>query len=245
MTFCLTMKLRDGLVGIADTRLTAGNQTLMAKKLFMKSDDKKYALFLMTSGLRALRDKAVTYFEESLEENGGFHFNKMYKLVNVFGEIIRKVAQEDKPSLSEAGYEFNLHALIAGQLEEDSEHKLFMLFPEGNWVEVGMGNPYFIIGNTNHGKPILDRVLKFDSTIDFALKVGFLSFNATRVSANDVAYPIDVVVYRRDAYYLESTRFDRDQLQPYADWWQGRLVHAINEFPHDWDGNILAKIQKA
>lgn len=244
MTYCLAMKVKDGLVGIADTRMTTGNQTLMAKKVLVQQKEKghKHALFLMTSGLRALRDKAVTYFQELIDEEDT-HFQKLYQLVNAFGAQIRRVAAEDKASLVEAGYEFNIHALIAGQLEQDEEHKLFMIFPEGNWVEVGEANPYYIIGNSNHGKPILDRVLRYDSSMEFALKVGFLSFNATRVSSNDVEYPIDVLMYEKDSFMMLSHRFKRDDLQKYSDWWQARLADAIKEFPEDWERDVFLKLQ--
>ena len=196
MTYCVGMKVRDGLVGLADTQITSGNQTLTAKKVLVQQRNGNHALFLMTSGLRALRDKAVIYFEELVEADE-VKLTKMYELVNAFGEQIRRVATEDKQSLVSSGYEFNIHALIAGQLQDDRDHKLFMVFPEGNWVEVGEANPYFIIGNTNHGKPILDLVLRHDSSMEFALKVGFLSFNATRISANDVAYPLDILIYKK------------------------------------------------
>ncbi len=243
MTYCLTMKVQDGLVGLADTRLTSGNQTLIAKKVLIRQKDREYAVFLMTSGLRALRDKALIYFEELLEEREG-EFRKLYQLVNAFGAQIRRVADEDKKSLKDAGYDFNIHALIAGQLADDQEHKLFMVFPEGNWVEVGEGNPYFIIGNTGHGKPILDRVLSYNSSMEFALKVAFLSFNATRVSANDVEYPIDVIFYRKDSFLITSCRFERKDLQKYADWWQGQLKNSIDHFLTEWDTDILHRIQQ-
>lgn len=243
MTYCLAMKVQDGLVGISDTRLTSGNQTLIAKKVLIQQNNSHHAVFLMTSGLRALRDKAMIYFQELVDENPE-EYKKLYKLVNAFGAQIRRVADEDKKSLLEAGYDFNIHALIAGQLKDDEEHKLFMVFPEGNWVEVGQGNPYFIIGNTGHGKPILDRVLRYDSSLDFAFKVGFLSFNATRVSANDVEYPIDVLFYQKDSFKVVAHRFERRDLQKYSDWWQQAINNAIENFPSDWNGNVLDKLLK-
>ncbi|MGE0266965.1 MAG: peptidase [Candidatus Omnitrophota bacterium] len=243
MTYCVGMKVKDGLIGIADTRITSGNQTLMAKKVLVQQRNGNHALFLMTSGLRALRDKAVIYFEELLERDE-VKFSKMYKLVNAFGEQIRRVAAEDKQSLLSSGYDFNIHALIAGQLEEDKDHKLFMVFPEGNWIEVGEANPYFIIGNTSHGKPILDRVLRYDSSMEFALKVGFLSFNATCISANDVAYPIDVLIYKKDSYVMLTQRFFRNDLQKYSDWWQQRIAESINQFPDDWVTDVFLKLEQ-
>ena len=237
MTFCLAMKVQDGLVGIADTRVTSGQERMTAKKVSIHHSG-RHAGFIMTSGLRSLRDKAVTYFQEVLDEEDK-KFNKLYKMVNAFGEQVRRVAQEDRYSLETHGLQFNLYALVAGQLEDDKEPMLYMLYPEGNWVEVGEGSPYFIIGNTGHGKPLLDRVLTYESSIEFALKVGFLSFNATRVSANDVDFPIDVVVCKKDEFHVTEKRFDRDDMQKYSVWWQERIAKSINEMPDEWVNAVL------
>ncbi|MDE2027738.1 MAG: peptidase [Candidatus Omnitrophica bacterium] len=233
MTFCLAMKVQDGLVGIADTRVTSGKECMTAKKVTVHQKSGRHAAFIMTSGLRSLRDKAVTYFQEVIEQEDQ-SFNKLYKMVNAFGEQVKRVAQEDRKSLEEHGLAFNLFALVAGQLEDDKEPMLYMLYPEGNWVEVGEGSPYFIIGNTGHGKPLLDRALKYQSSVEFALKVGFLSFNATRVSANDVEYPIDVVVCKKDDFHIVQRRFEREDMNRYSVWWQERIAQSIHEMPDDW-----------
>ncbi|MCA9406674.1 MAG: peptidase [Candidatus Omnitrophica bacterium] len=243
MTYCVGIKVKEGLVGLADTRITSGNQTLTAKKVIVQQKVGGHSVFLMTSGLRALRDKAVTYFNEIIEESG-FEYKKMYQLVNAFGAQIRRVSDEDRKALEQSNYDFNIHGLIAGQLENDKEHKLFMIFPEGNWVEVGEANPYFIIGNTSHGKPILDRALRYQSTLNFALKVSFLSFNATQVSSNDVDYPVDVVLYRKDSFSMVTQRLTQEQMMKYTNWWQAKITKAIDEFPDDWAKDLLEKYQQ-
>ncbi len=238
MTFCLAMKVKDGLVGIADTRVTSGKECMTAKKVTIHQNSGRHSAFIMTSGLRSLRDKAVTYFHEVIEQEDKT-FNKLYKMVNAFGEQVKRVALEDRSALEENGLAFNLYALVAGQLEDDKEPMLYMLYPEGNWVEVGEGSPYFIIGNTGHGKPLLDRALKFESSMEFALKLGFLSFNATRVSANDVEYPIDVVTCRKDDFHINEKRFNRDDMHKYSVWWQERIVQSINEMPDGWVNTVF------
>ncbi len=238
MTFCLAMKVQDGLVAIADTRVTSGKECMTAKKVTIHQNSGRHAAFIMTSGLRSLRDKAVTYFQEVIDTQDK-SFNKLYKMVNAFGEQVKRVALEDRQSLEEHGLSFNLYALVAGQLEDDKEPMLYMLYPEGNWVEVGESSPYFIIGNTGHGRPLLDRALKYESTMEFALKVGFLSFNATRVSANDVEYPIDVVMCKKNDFHIVEKRFDRDDMHRYSVWWQERIVQSIKEMPDNWIATVF------
>ncbi len=209
MTYCLGIKVKEGLVAIADTRITSGTDTTTKKKISIHQADHS-SLFIMTSGLRSVRDKAITYFKDLMEEHGAF--NKLYKAVNAFGEQVRRVAEEDRGALERSGFKFNLNTIIGGQLKDDDEHKLYLLYPEGNWVELDQGSPFVIIGNSGYGKPILSRTLDTRSSIDQALKAGFLSFDSTRVSANDVDFPIDVVLYKRDSFGSDVHRDEQQVL---------------------------------
>ena len=237
MTYCLGIKVREGLVGIADTRITSGSETTTAKKISIHKGGKNN-LFLMTSGLRSIRDKAITYFEEIIE-NESLEFDRMYKAVNAFGEQLRRVAREDKQALSESGLFFNLFSIVGGQLENDKEHKLYLLYPEGNWIEIGEATPFTIIGNSGYGKPILSRALTYESSLRFALKTGFLSFDSTRVSANDVGYPIDVVIYRKDSSFLVEKRLTEDETGYISEIWALRLKEIIHDVPDDWTEKLV------
>ncbi|MCB1195381.1 peptidase [bacterium] len=242
MTFCLTMKVKDGLVGIADTRITTGNECSTARKVTIYQTSQRHSMFLMTSGLRSVRDKALTYFKEILEEEGR-EFNKLYKLVNAFADQVKRVADEDGKLLKERGFNFNLNALVAGQLCDDSENKLYMLYPEGNWVEVGENSPFFIIGNSGYGKPLLNRVINFNSSMGYALKAGVLAFDSTRVCANDVGYPIDIILYKNNSFRIVTHRFDHSDLDSYSRAWQQKISQALDDLPDEWVASVFAKFQ--
>lgn len=231
MTYCLGIKVREGLVAISDTRISAGTSTTVKKKVFVSQSDKS-SFFIMTSGLRSVRDKAVHYFEELVEE--GVHYDKLYKAVNAFGEQIKRVYNEDNEALAKAGYRFNLNAIVGGQLRNDEEHKLFLLYSEGNWVELDEGSPYAIIGNTGQGKAILNRVISQDTSLKQALKAGFLSFDSTRVSSNDVEFPIDVVLYEKNSYQMVESRYEFSELQHVTVLWNEKLRKALEEVPEEW-----------
>ena len=241
MTYCLIMKVKDGLVGVADTMITSGRECITARKVVIPKTSGHHSFFLMCSGLRSLRDKTLTYFQEVIDEETD-SYNKLYKVVNSFAEQMRRVLKEDKPYLSEGGLDFNIFTLVAGQLEEDSEPKLFMIYPEGNWVEVGTSSPYLCIGNTGYGKPILDRCLKYESSMEFALKVGFLAFNATKLSATDVDYPLDVVLYKRDSFDIVSHRYSYADLHEYSDRWTELISDSVKKMPDEWMNSIFDKI---
>ena len=232
MTYCAGIRVKSGLIGISDTRITSGHETTIAKKVYTVNKE-RHSFFIMTSGLRSVRDKALTYFKESIEENDE-SFDKLYKAVNAFASQVKRAAREDKEALKEAGLSFNLNAIVAGQLQHDDEHKVYLLYPEGNWVEVSEGSPFVIIGNSGYGKPILDRSVKYDSSLKFALKAGFLSFDATRISANDVDFPIDVVSYKKDSFEMIEKRYYKEDLQDLSAVWNTTLRDAIKGMSDSW-----------
>lgn len=243
MTFCVAMKIADGLVGIADTRITSGVEHHVARKLTIHQHD-NHSLFIMTSGLRSVRDKALTYFNEVVEERDE-KFHKLYQAVNAFAEQVRRVAKEDKKALAQAGYSFNLSTLVGGQLERDAEPKLFLLYPQGNWVEVSEATPYFIIGESAYGKPLLDRSFSYTTPMDKALQLAYLAFDAVRVSATDVGFPLDMFLYRAGSYRIVHHRYEYDDLIHVSRWWQEALRTTSEKAPSEWMRSILEKLPTA
>jgi putative proteasome-type protease len=238
MTYCLGIKVKEGLVAIADTRITSGTDTSIKVKIFTEQKD-KYSLFIMTSGLRSIRDKAIVYFKEIIEHQD---CDKLYKAVNAFGEQVKRVAEEDKESIINSGFKFDLHTIIGGQLKNDEEHKLFLLYPEGNWVELGHGAPYVVIGNSGHGKAILNRTLDDNSSMKLALKAGFLSFDSTRVSSSNVDFPVDVVLYKKDSFYLAEHRYEKKDLENVSEKWAEELKSILKNIPEEWMNVIFDKL---
>jgi len=239
MTYCLGIKVRGGLVAIADTRITAGTEVYSNKKVSIHEVG-NHSLFIMTAGLRSIRDKSVIYFNRLTEEKG-CKFDYMFEAVNAFGDMIRKVAEEDKAMLKSEGYNFNLHSIVGGQMPHDDEHKLFLIFPEGNWIEINEGLKYQIIGNSNYGKPLLNRTLSYETSLEDALKLGFLSFDATQVSASDVDYPIDVIVYQKDSFNVIEHRLTKDDMSDVTKKWNALLKESVDNLPNEWLQNILEK----
>jgi len=237
MTCCIGIKVEDGIIGLSDTRITSGSEYVNASKTTIIQRP-NHSMFIMTSGLRAARDKALTYFNEVLHEED-VNFSHLYIAVNAFAEQVRRVRTEDLNDLKEGGYNFDLTCIIGGQLEEDKEHKLYMLYPEGNWVEASEDCSYYIIGESTFGKPIIQRTINYRSSLISALKISFLAFDATRVAARDVDYPIDIILYRVNTYQFHQHRYETQELLPISTWWEGTLERAIARMPSDWTRLIL------
>ena len=240
MTFCLGINVQEGLIGIADTRITSGNETLTARKVSIYEQDES-AFFIMTSGLRSISDKALTYFEQALSEQEDTPL-RLFEVVNLFATQIRRVSAEDKKSLSEAGLSFDMKALVGGQMTADKSHKLYLIYSEGNWVDTGRGTPYHVIGSTGYGKPILDRTLNYNDPMQHAFKVGCLAFDSTRISAADVDFPIDAVLYLPNTFKIVEHRYEEDDLLEISTWWHENLRQAVQDLPSRWLEKAFAKL---
>ena len=238
MTYCLAIRTRDGLVALADGRVTSGSQMGVTRKLAMLGDGEG-RFFIMTSGLRSLRDKVMTYLtRDGYFAEGGFQ--SILGVVMAFGRELREVAKEDREAIEASQLQFNLHALIGGKLAEDKRPTVYLVYPEGNWIEVDERQPYLSIGSTAYGKPILDRALKFDTPMRHALKLAYLSFDSARFSSTDVGYPIDLVTYAEADGLWRQSQLDYDQLVEQRQWWNQRITQLAEGLPDDpWVDDVL------
>ena len=227
MTFCLGIKCAEGLIAIADTRITSGSEVSIGKKIAVHQGDGT-SMFVLTSGLRSVRDKALTYFEERMQLSAG-ELSRSYEAVNTLADVIRRVYNEDNDWLIRAGLHFDLHCLVGCQLPQDEAPHLFLVYPQGNWVEVTEGTPYLIIGDTRYGKPVLDLALRYEATLEQALRMALLAFHSTMTSATDVGPPVDVAAYANYSHEIRVQRFSETDIQPLATYWQESINQVIDQ----------------
>ncbi len=242
MTFCLGITVEEGLVGIADTRVLSGNECLVARKTATYQGP-GFSFFVLNSGLRSLRDKILLYFEDAFARDTQAR-DRLFKVVNLYAQQVRRVAQEDGAALQQADLSFNAFSLIGGQMAHDSAHRLFLVYPEGNWVEVGPDTPYQIIGATGFGKPILERSLTRADSMLYAFKVGILAFDATRLCAADVDFPMDVLLYARGSFELVEHRYQREDLREISNWWQERMRRSVEDLPSEWVEDAFSRLTR-
>jgi putative proteasome-type protease len=199
-------------------------------------------LVIMTSGLRSLRDKTLAYLRRSMQRRGA-PYDSMFDAVTDYSTQLRDVAKEEHAVLERADLKFNLHAIICGQLAEDSEPGLFLVYPEGNWLEVDTRTPYLSIGETTYGKPILDRALNRDTSLRNAVKLAYLSFDSTRISATHVGFPIDILTYRTSERTWREAHYEHDDLLEQRQWWNKNLMELATKLPDDlWVDTLVPPV---
>ena len=228
MTYCLGVKLREGLICLSDGRITAGNQVSIARKVSLHGPDDGQVC-IMTSGLRSLRDKTTAYLEQEYSGDSESAAN-MIEVLDIYTRSLRRVADEDQKALEASQLSFDLAAIIAGQIGDDPSPSMFLVYPEGNWIEVTERTPYISIGATMYGKPIMDRMLDYETTLELGLQVAFLSFDSTRVSTADVGFHLDMLTLTKDQRWREI-ELDSDDVDGIRQWWNDSVTELAANMP--------------
>lgn len=241
MTYCLAIRVAEGLLALADGRITSGNQVTTARKMTLHGvGDRRFAL--LTSGLRSVRDKTIAYLERHLREDKPEGFDSLIDAATAYAACLRRVADEDRDALARSALPFDLHTLIAGHLPGDPHPTVYLIYPEGNWVEVTERTPYLSIGATAYGKPILDRALRFDTPLRHAMKIAYLSFDSTRFSAANVGFPIDMATLPANEREWRHDLYDYDELLAQRDWWNVNITRLAESMPDGpWIETLLPR----
>lgn len=242
MTFCLGLKSADGLLALADTRLTSGTEISQAPKIAIHDID-GYPLFILTSGLRSLRDKVVTYFARDIVDPE-YRITRTYEATNALARQLRTVRIEDSQWLSNSGLIFDLHCIVGGRLSNDSKPQMFLVFPEGNWVEVNAATPYVIIGDNRYGKPLLDQIWRFERSLNDGLLAGLLAFAHTKTSASNVDYPLDVIMLQNGSNEVDEIRVSRQEGAQVEQEWNAAMDIATRSVRHRTD-RLFQRLQSA
>ncbi len=225
MTFCLGLKSAEGLLAIADTRITSGSMEVSSAPKIAVREFSGGSLFVLTSGLRSLRDKALTYFDAE-GSNGASPPTRAYEAVNSLAQQMRRARAEDSEWLRESNLVFDLNCIVGGSLANDARSGLFHLYPEGNWVEVEAATPYVIIGDSRYGKPILSHLWSFEMSLEKGLRAGLLAFAETRSSTSNVDYPADVVLLRDSDGEVAEMRIPEEDGAAFEEKWRQALGDA-------------------
>lgn len=206
MTYCVGLKLRDGLVMISDTRTNAGIDNISCfRKLHLFGASGERSLAIASSGNLSITQSVISLVTEGLPdpESGKKrtldNVPTMFKAAQLAGEAVREVYRIDGPSLEMHQAPFDVALLLGGQIK-GRRMRLFMIYSAGNFIEATGDTPYLQIGETKYGKPILDRAVTFETDLYEGLKLGLLSMDSTMRSNLAVGLPLDIMVLRTNAY---------------------------------------------
>jgi len=203
MTYCIGLLLDAGLVMASDSRTNAGvDHVANFPKMNVFSRDGERVLVVLTSGNLAISQAVINRLRQDMAVEEGSHLlnaPSMFEAARLVGEAVRAVHHEDAEHLKKHQAEFNQAILLGGQIKGEKP-RLFNIYAAGNFIESVPETPYFQIGETKYGKPILDRVIRSGTDLDEAAKCTLISFDSTIRSNLSVGMPIDLFMYHTDSF---------------------------------------------
>jgi putative proteasome-type protease len=203
MTYCVALRLDRGLVFAADTRTSAGTANVAQyRKLHYWRKTGERVLVLLSAGNLSVTQSVVSLLNEQLElepeQANLLTVPSLYRAARLVGDAVREVRRVDGAALEDTNSGFNATFILGGQIGSEAP-RLFLLYPEGNFIEATDDTPFFQIGEHKYGKPILDRVTQPSMRLGEAAKMVLLSFDSTLRSNLSVGLPIDLLIYERDS----------------------------------------------
>ena len=203
MTYCVAMCLDEGLVCLSDSRTNAGVDhinTFRKMTVFERAGDR--VLVLMSAGNLAITQAVISLLREHAavqDRDSLWNAPTMFECARLVGETIRGVHRQDAEALKQFGVDFNASFILAGQIG-DEPPRLFNIYAAGNFIEASIDTPYFQIGESKYGKPIVDRIVTSKTSLDEAAKCALISMDSTIRSNLSVGLPIDMLLYRTDSF---------------------------------------------
>jgi putative proteasome-type protease len=247
MTYCVGIRLDAGLVFMSDSRTNAGLDQISTyrKMMIYERAGDRFMVLLSAGNLSVSQSVREILQVEKLDR--GVHeepltiwnATSMFDATRVLGSAVRRVYEQDGPSLKAAGIDFNASMIFGGQIKGEAM-RLFMVYSAGNFIEATRETCFYQVGESKYGKPILDRVLTPATPLDEAAKCALVSMDSTLKSNLSVGLPLDLLVYREGTFCSDHV-VCIDDSNPYfrmirSTW--GQRLHEVFEGIDDprWDG---------
>ena len=240
MTYCVGLKLKAGLVLLSDTRTNAGVDNIARfRKMFVFEKTGERVVALMCAGNLGITQGVVTMLETAIKRSKGdpeveslMTCETIYRAAQLVGEAMREVQKRDRAEIEAQGAAADATIIMAGQ-RKDGELRLFLIYTAGNFIEAGDDTPYLQIGEHKYGKPILDRVIRTDTSIDDAVKAALVSMDSTLRSNLSVGMPLDLCVIPMNELTAKSQRIENDhkEFRQISDSWAASLKQAFHSLP--------------
>ncbi|HEY0943212.1 MAG TPA: proteasome-type protease [Steroidobacter sp.] len=236
MTYCVGMLLDAGLVFLSDSRTNAGvDQISTFRKVTVFERPGERVMVLLTAGNLAISQAVVNALHEHANEPAGsiWAAKNMFDAALCVGEALREIHHRDAEALKEHHIEFNASFIFGGQIGTEAP-RLFCIYAAGNFIEATADTPYFQVGESKYGKPILDRVISRSTSLAQGAKCALISMDSTIRSNLSVGVPLDLLAIKRDELKVAS-HVNIDENHAYFRMirtrWSESLRHAFHEMP--------------
>lgn len=239
MTYCVGMMLESGLVFMSDTRTNAGLDNISTfKKMHIFEAPGERVITLVTAGNLATTQAVLSLLQERTKAQGDrdpqiMGVETMFQAATLVAETLKEVIAAHAEAGQQADASFGATILLGGQIK-DGPQRLFLIYPEGNFIEAGEDTPFFQIGEIKYGRPILVRAYQPGLSFEDAIKLLLVSFDSTIKANLTVGPPMDYHFYEAGRLEVGATgRVDADDpyFQTISEGWGDALKSALDSLP--------------
>ncbi|MGE6480501.1 peptidase [Psychrobacter namhaensis] len=238
MTYCAAIRLKEGMVFASDTRTNAGVDHISTfRKLYQYGVEGERFMVLQTAGSLATSQAVFNKLQSDINLRSELSLNTVSSLFDgaqMVGECMRNVmANAQRVANDTNSGTFTSSFLLGGQIKGQPP-ELYMIYPEGNCIRATRDTPFFQLGESKYGKPILDRSVRYDTNVNHAAQALMLSFDSTIHSNLSVGMPIDFVIYENDSLTLPKGRRieeDDEYFKTISRHWSAALHNTLIELP--------------
>ena len=238
MTYCLAIAVNEGLVFASDSRTNAGvDQVSHYGKMFTFSRDGDRQLVLLTAGNLATTQAIVDRVKRDLKdqtETNLYSVESMPDAADYLGEVTRNTQAKYGEAVTQAGFSAEVTFILGGQIGT-GDPRIFLIYPQGNYISSSDQTPYLQLGEAKYGRPVLDRIITRDTGLDEAARCALVSIDSTMRSNVSVGPPIELLCYETGSLTLGkylSLDSDDPYLMEIRRQWNQKLMQAFTELPH-------------
>jgi putative proteasome-type protease len=240
MTYCVAALVEEGIVFASDSRTSAGPDNIaMYSKMMVWEIVGDRVIVVLSSGNLATTQSVISLLKMRSKDDSGaptptgvLGVKKMYEVAELIGATLREVVNREH-EVREHGVDIDCSFIMGGQIDHHTP-RLFRIYAEGNFIEASADTNFFQIGETKYGKPIIDRVVKYQTPMNEVAKAFLVSFDSTMRSNLTVGLPIDLMAYERDALKVTSRRrfkYGDAYFSKISGIWSAGLRRAFAEVP--------------
>jgi len=245
MTYCVAIRVDEGLCFVSDSRTNAGVDNVSTySKMYIYDEPGHRELIVLSAGNLATTQGVIGRIKRDLKSDASPNF-RTFQSIEEVADYVGTLSLEQQEKHTGGGKTFEASFIVGGQIK-DQKHEAYLVYPQGNHITTSKDTPFLQIGESKYGKPILDRIITPEVSLETAALCGLVSMDSTMQSNLTVGPPIEVAMYQAGALKMERKyRFEEssEYLRQVKSAWDQRLKEAFSNMPplawsKAWDHSV-------
>lgn len=237
MTYCVAASINEGLVLVSDSRTNAGIDNVSTYGKMHAFDTREdRVIVLLSAGNLGTTQAVLEQLHRDKIKQAEVNLNSvdcLYEAAVYLGQVSLEKQKQHKSPGGQSAFDASASFILAGQIG-DEQHGAYMIYPEGNSITTSDTTPFLQIGEAKYGKPVLDRFLTPETSLDEAARCCLVSMDSTVRSNASVGPPIELLIYRKDSFSLDEYYVMKDDDQYSLELrrqWEDKLREAFAQLP--------------